>query len=107
MNSYFSKKRRSSSDSPLSKSGILIKIALIFIVIVLLIISADSLLEYSEMLREKDELQAEIDQAKEDIEELEFLIRSPMNKDYIIRVAREKLGLVLPEEIVYYTDKKK
>lgn len=107
MNSFINRRRKSDSESPLSKAGIFIKIALIFVVIVLLIISADSLLEYSEMLKEKEELQTQIDEAIDEIEELDFLIRSPMNKDYIIRVAREKLGLVLPEEIVYYTESKK
>ena len=37
-------------------------------------------------------------------DELEYLIESPIDYDYIVRVAREKLVLHLPDEIVYYND---
>ena len=32
------------------------------------------------------------------------LLSSPVDYDYIVRVAREKLGLHLPDEIIYYND---
>ena len=42
------------------------------------------------------------------LDELEYLIQAPKNdKSMIIRIAREKLGLVLPEEIIYYSDPEK
>ena len=43
--------------------------------------------EYSEALEQK-------------IEDLE----QPFDDDYVIRVAREKLGYHLPDEIIYYND---
>lgn len=107
MNEQFNvKKREFFRDSPLSKAGIFIKIALILVIIILLILSANSLMEYSEILKETEIVDAEIDEAQDRVEELQYLIDAPKNdRSLIIRIAREKLGLVLPEEIVYYSDK--
>lgn len=107
MNEQFNvKKREFFRDSPLSKAGIFIKIALILIIIILLILSANSLMEYSEILRETEAVEAEINDAQNRVDELEYLIDAPKNdRSLIIRIAREKLGLVLPEEIVYYSDR--
>lgn len=38
------------------------------------------------------------------VAELKYELDAPMDEEYILRVARKKLGLVLPEEIIYYTD---
>lgn len=107
MNEQFNvKKREFFRDSPLSKAGIFIKIALILIMIILLILSANSLMEYSEILKETETVDAEIEDAQNRVDELQYLIDTPKNdRSLIIRIAREKLGLVLPEEIVYYSDR--
>ncbi len=109
MNGLFNQKKKEfMNDSPLSKAGTFIKIALILAIIILLILSANILMEYSEILAENDRIQAEINDAEDRVGELEYLIDMPKNdKSLIIRIAREKLGLVLPEEIVYYSDKQK
>ncbi len=107
MNGLFNQKKNEyMKDSPVSKAATFVKIALIFIIIILLVLSADSLMEYSEILRESEKVSDQIDAAQDRVGELEYLIETPKNdKSLIIRIAREKLGLVLPEEIVYYSDK--
>ena len=109
MNEQFDvKKREFFRDSPLSKAGIFIKIAAIIVIILLLVVSANSLMEYSDILKETDAVEQQIDKTQEHLDELEYLIQAPKNdKSMIIRIAREKLGLVLPEEIVYYSDPNK
>ena len=59
----------------------------------------------------KNQLLEEIDRLKEDnednlaiIEGLREDLDAPVDMDYIIRVARERLGLCLPHEIVFYND---
>ena len=95
-------------DSPMSKALIFVKIALILIIIAVLIISATSLMEYSEILNETERVEKEIADAQDRVDELQYLIDTPKNdRSFIIRIAREKLGLVLPEEIVYYSDNQK
>ena len=106
MNEQFNvKKREFFKDSPMSKAGIFIKIAAIIIIILLLILSAKSLMEYSDILKETEVVADHIDKTQERLDELEYLIDAPKNdRSMIIRIAREKLGLVLPEEIVYYSN---
>lgn len=106
MNEQFNaKKRQFLNGSPLSKAGIFIKIALIIVIIILLVLSANLLMEYSDILSESSRVDGEIAEAENRVDELEYLIAMPKHdKSLIIRIAREKLGLVLPEEIIYYSD---
>lgn len=107
MNEQFNaKKRQFLKESLLSKAGIFIKIALILVIIIILVLSANSLMQYSEILNETSRVEQQIENAQDSVDELEYLIEIPKNdKSLIIRIAREKLGLVLPEEIVYYSDR--
>lgn len=102
---YNVKKREFYKDSPMSKAGIFVKIAAIIVIIFVLVLSANSLMEYSDILRETERVEQQIDKTQERVDELEYLIEAPKNdKSMIIRIAREKLGLVLPEEVVYYSE---
>jgi cell division protein FtsB len=107
MNEQFNaKKRQFLKENPLSKAGIFVKIALIMVIIIVLVLTANSLMQYSEILNETSRVEQQIEDAQERVDELEYLIGIPKNdKSLIIRIAREKLGLVLPEEIVYYSDR--
>jgi len=105
---YNVKKREFYKDSPMSKAGIFVKIAAIIVIIFVLVLSANSLMEYSDILRETERVEQQIDKTQERVDELEYLIEAPKNdKSMIIRIAREKLGLVLPEEVVYYSESDK
>lgn len=109
MNGLFNvRKKEYLKDSPMSKAWIFVKIALILIIITVLIISAASLMEYSEILNQTEQVEKEIGEAQDRVDELQYLIDTPKNdRSFIIRIAREKLGLVLPEEVVYYSDNRK
>lgn len=81
------------------------KLLLIALIIFAIIIFITGFIRYSELSDEKAALQAQISSKEEDIEEKEYLLDIPLtDKDYILRVAKEKLGLFLPGEIVYYSD---
>ena len=109
MNGLFNtRKKEYLKDSPMSKAFIFVKIALILIIVTILIITAASLMDYSEILNQTERVEHEIGEVQERVDELQYLIDMPKNdRSFIIRIAREKLGLVLPEEIVYYSDNKK
>ena len=65
-------------------------------------------MEYSEILNQTERVEQEIRDAQDRVDELQYLIDTPKNdRSFIIRIAREKLGLVLPEEIIYYSDNQK
>lgn len=89
-------------DNPIEKSYSFVKIAAILVIVFLLIISGNSLMEYSEMVQENEALEAEIEKTAERVGELKYRITIPHDDpDFIAFVAKEKLGLVFPEEIIF------
>ena len=83
---------------------VLLRLMLAVLVIVALTLFLSSILKYDSLMREKTELEKEKDELTLEVEELKYLIDCPVDYDYIVRVAREKLNLHLPDEIVYYND---
>lgn len=92
------------TDTPLGKAATFVKIALIFIIIFLLVISVNKLMKYSALLERKEEIQKKIDALNEEIDELKYYISSPMDEQYVKKFAKELLGLVPSDEIIYITD---
>ncbi len=39
------------------------------------------------------------------IEELNDTLSHPFDRDYVIRIAREKLNYCLPDEVIFYSDR--
>ncbi len=66
-----------------------------------------SLVKYNELQREKEVLEGKVEEYEAEAEELEYLIDCPIDYDYIVRIAREKLNLFLPDEIIYHNDANK
>lgn len=60
--------------------------------------------EKQELLEKRDALLEQIEETKEEILSMENDLSKPYDDDYVIRVAREKLNMRLPEEIVFVTD---
>ena len=89
-------------NTPYAK--VLLRVALLVLVVGSIGLFATGVMRYSELQREKASLEAQKAALTEEIEELKYLVEHPIDRDYIIRMAREKLGLNLPGEIVYYND---
>ena len=89
-------------NAPYAK--VLLRLALSLLVVASLAIFATGVLKYQELMRDKATLEEDRDRVTVEIEELKYLIDCPVDREYIVRVAREKLGLALPDEIVYYND---
>ncbi len=82
-----------------------LKLLLVGLLVSAIIIFVASFIRYSELQNQKRALSEQIKETEENIEETEYLLGIPLtDKDYIIRIAKEKLGLFLPDEIVYYSD---
>ena len=64
-----------------------------------------NIMKYNEIKAQKEQLEQEIHDCKEDIEELEYWIKAPMDDDYIMKFAREKLELYRADEIVFSNDR--
>lgn len=61
-------------------------------------------LEYNSLKVRRDALVLEIENTSERIEMLQASLEAPFDDEYIIKIAREKLNLRLPEEIVYFNN---
>ena len=89
-------------NAPYAK--VLFRLAISLLLVASLAAFATGVLKYQELMREKAALEYDKDRLTVEIEELKYLIDCPVDREYIVRVAREKLGLALPDEIVYYND---
>jgi len=63
-----------------------------------------SIMRYNKIMEEKAEKEAYIEKLRDEIDELEYLVEMPIDDTYKIRIARDKLGMCFPDEIIYYTD---
>jgi cell division protein FtsB len=98
----FEKAVKHGLTAPISK--VLLRTLLAVLIISAIGMFITGIMKYNEYQREIELLEAKKDALNDEIDYLEYLIESPVDYDYIVRVAREKLGLHMPDEIVYYTD---
>lgn len=65
-----------------------------------------SLMNYNEKLAETKEQKAKIEELNDEIEQMRYLVDAPLDNDYKMRIAREKLGMCFPDEIIFHTELK-
>ena len=63
-----------------------------------------SLMNYNEIMDEAEEKEAKIEQLSDEIEQMRYLVDAPLDNDYKMRIARERLGMCFPDEIIFHTD---
>ena len=86
------------------RASMLIRVFLILLFIFAVIFFLWSLMRYNEIMDQKEENAARIEQLAEDNARLRYLVEAPLDDAYKIRIAREKLGMCFPDEIVFYTE---
>lgn len=89
---------------PKGSVSMLIRVFLILLFIFAVVFFLWSLMRYNEIMDQKKENEARIEQMIEDNERLRYLVEAPLDDAYKIRIAREKLGMCFPDEIVFYTE---
>ena len=67
-------------------------------------IFAYSVMRYNALMEEQKALQDQLSRYHEMREELEEILNSEADYDYIVKIAKEKLGLYPPDEEIYYND---
>lgn len=86
------------------KTNLFVKLAVILVVVVCIVTIMNLQIKFSKLNEEKKLLEKQVAEYSEDVEELKAEIARPFDDEYVIRVAREKLGYHLPDEIIYYND---
>lgn len=97
-------KQGSVSESTKSNLKVLFRCALVAIVVISLCTFVSGVMIYNANQERIKELEQQIDDKQEQVDELKFLIDSPIDFDYIVRIAREKLGLHFPDETIFHKD---
>ena len=93
---YFADKKK----TPTIIIGIILALLFIFSVFFFLW----SVMRYNEIEEQKKEKEEYILELSNNIDKLEYLVDAPLDDEYKIRVAREKLGMCFPDEIIYHTE---
>lgn len=86
--------------------SIVITVAICVLFIASFITLVSNIIKYNDIRDKKEQLKLDIYNCNEDIEELEYWIKAPMDDDYIMKFAREKLELFRADEVVFTNDKK-
>ena len=95
-NKYFSEKSRLPS--------LFIGVFLAFLFVFAVLFFLWSLMRYNKSNELKEEKEAYIEQLDDEVAQLRYLVDAPLDDAYKIRIAREKLGMCFPDEIVFHTD---
>ena len=93
---YFTGKKNTASALIYGFLAVLFVFAVVFFVW--------SLMKYNKIMEDKKEDEAYVDQLQDEIEELEYLLNAPLDDAFKIRIAREKIGMCFPDEIIFYTE---
>lgn len=93
-NKYFADKK--------SKVQTIVGAFLAFLLVFALVYFLWSLMQYNEAMEDKQEKDEYIAELKDDIQRLEYMVEAPLDDEFKIRVAREKLGMCFPDEIIFY-----
>lgn len=86
------------------RTNVFVRAAVTVAVIVCLVTILKLQIQFNQLNEEKKALESQVNDYADDIEELKNELARPFDDEYVIRIAREKLGYHLPEEIIYYND---
>ncbi len=91
-------------ESGKSKIHLIIRAFLALLFIFSVVFFLWSLMRYNEAMATKDEKAAYAEDLKNDVQRLEYMVDAPLDDEFKIRIAREKLGMCFPDEIIFYGD---
>ena len=83
----------------------MMRILLGVLVVVSIGIFAGSVMRYNALIEEQKALEAQLQKYEELKEELQELLNSDMDRDYIIKIAKEQMGLYFPDEELFINDR--
>ena len=87
-----------------SGASIIIRVFLVLLLLFSIVFFLWSVMKYNDIMDEKKEKQEYIDSLSEQIDRLEYYVDAPIDDAYKIRMAREKLGMCFPDEIIFHTE---
>ncbi|MBO4453060.1 MAG: septum formation initiator family protein [Clostridia bacterium] len=86
------------------RSNLIIRIAFVFIFVFLFISVINLQVEIRSLRTERDKRVEKVQKIQDSIDELELRIATPIDDDFIERIARDKLGYRKQGETIFYND---
>ena len=86
------------------RMSIPVKLAIFFAFLFMIITLVSVQIEFNQLEEERAKIEERIEDVQGNIDELNSKLNTPFNEEYIIALAKEKLGYCLPEEIIFYND---
>ena len=87
-----------------NRAAVLIRVFLAVLFVFAVAFFLWSMMKYNKIIEDKNKNTEYIRNLTDEIEELQYLVDAPLDDAYKIRIAREKLGMCFPDEIVFYTE---
>ena len=81
-----------------------VKLAVFFAFVFLTITYVSIQIKFNNLNEEQAALNSRIETVNDSIEALENKLNTPFDREYVISLAKEKLGYALPDEIIFYND---
>ena len=86
------------------KTSVFVKAAIFCFAVFAVISVVDLQFQYNDYKAKRDQLKADIGALEQQAEQLQNQLDTPIDDEYIVKVAEDKLSLRLPEEIIFYND---
>ncbi len=87
-----------------STASVVIRIFLVLLLLFAIAFFVWSVMKYNDIMEQKQERLARIEELNDEIDRLQYFVDAPLDDAYKIRVAREKLGMCFPDEIIFHTE---
>ncbi len=86
------------------RMSIPVKLAVFFAFVFLIITYVSIQIKFNNLSDEQANLNTRIESVNDSIEALENKLNTPFDREYVIALAKDKLGYALPDEIIFYND---
>lgn len=87
-----------------TKLNVFVKLAALFLAIVCVVVVVKLKIEVNELAEKKAAMEIQIAQTEEKVGELQNRLNTPFDRDFVASLAKEKLNLVMPDEVIFYND---
>ena len=87
------------------RGNIFLVLIMIILIVTVMYMLVTTRVELNNLLEEKAELEQTIEDYSDKVDELEYQLEKEIDDEYIIKIARERLGLHLPNEKIFYYSK--
>ena len=85
-------------------SNVVLKLGAVLFVLIGIFTVARLEMKYNDIETQRQELEHQYKLNNEMIEELERELEAEFDDEYVVKIAKEKLNLCLPEEVIFYND---